>query len=101
MDKLLSAISLCRKAGKLKMGTDVVKEQIEQGTAKLVFTASDIAQRSRRQIDFACAKASLTAVSVPYTMEDLSMVTGKKYGILAVCDKGFADMIGGLVPPAG
>lgn len=101
MDKLLSAISLCRKAGKLKMGTDVVKEQIEQKTAKLVLTASDIAERSKRQIDFVCAKASLTAVSVPYTMEDLSMVTGKRYGILAVCDKGFADMIGGLVPPAG
>ncbi len=101
MDKLINAISLCRKAGKLKMGTDVVKEQIEKGKANLVLTASDIADRSKRQIEFICTKSSLPIKSVPYTMENLSVVTGKKYGILAVCDKGFAEMIGGLVPPAG
>lgn len=101
MDKLINAISLCRKAGKLKMGTEVVKEQIEGGTAKLVLTASDIAARSKRQIEFACAQKNLPVKVVPYTMENLSVVTGRKYGILAVCDKGFAEMIGGLVPPAG
>lgn len=101
MDKLMNAISLCRKAGKLKMGTDVVMEQIQGGTARLVLTASDIADRSRRQINFACARHKAPVKAIPYTMESLSVVTGKKYGILAVCDKGFAEMIGGLVPPAG
>ena len=35
-DKLLSALSLCRKAGRLKMGGDVVREEIMKGGARLV-----------------------------------------------------------------
>mgnify|MGYP000891906902 CR=1 FL=1 len=101
MDKLVSAISLCRKAGKLKMGTEAVKEQISEGNAKLVLTASDLADRSKRQIRFVCDQYKLPVAAIPYTMENLSVVTGKKYGILAICDEGFAEMIGGLVPPAG
>ena len=47
-DKLLSALSLCRKAGRLKMGGDVVREEIMKGGARLVLRdASPSVERAR------------------------------------------------------
>lgn len=96
-DRLMSAISLCRKAGKLKMGGDVVKEAALSGEARLVLIASDLAERSEKQIRQVCEGSGTRLESLPLTMEQLWQVTGKKYGILAVCDQGFAKMIDGLV----
>ncbi|RGX56863.1 MULTISPECIES: L7Ae/L30e/S12e/Gadd45 family ribosomal protein [Anaerotruncus] len=92
-DKLFSAISLCRKAGKLCMGMDVVKEKAFSGEAKLVLLASDVSERSERQARFACGDCGVRVAKLPYTMEELSRVTGKAYGILAICDGGFSRMI--------
>lgn len=98
-DKLISAISLCRKANKLKMGFDVVKEEAAKGTAVLVLLVRDLAPRSERQIRFSCEQSGTKVSVLPYTMEELSVITGRNYGILAVCDNGFAKMIEGLLPP--
>lgn len=96
-DKLMSAISLCRKAGKLKMGGDVVKEAVAAGEVFDVLLTSDLVERSDRQIRFSCEGSKAKILVLPYTMEELWSVTGKKYGILAVCDAGFARMIEGLL----
>ncbi len=96
-DRLLSAISLCRKAGKLKMGSDAVKEEVVDGSAALVLLANDLASRSDKQIRFICEHNKTKVRTLPYPMEELWQVTGKKYGILAVCDKGFAKMIENLL----
>ena len=95
--KLLSAISLCRKAGKLRMGMDVVREAVQDGSAKLVLLASDLAKRSEGQILAACEGRKVPVHTLPLDMEALWQVTGKKYGILAVCEDGFAKMIIGLL----
>lgn len=97
-DKLMSALSLCRKAGKLRMGTDVVKEEVGTGGAALVLVAADVAERTERQIRFVCEHNKVKVCKLPYSMEDLWQITGKQYGVYAVCDRGFAKMISGLIP---
>lgn len=42
-DRLLSALSLCRKAGRLTLGMDVCQQAAQDGTARLMLTASDLA----------------------------------------------------------
>lgn len=96
-DRLLSAVSLCRKAGKLLMGNDVVREAAQNGTAFLVLFASDLAPRSEKLVRLACGEKTPARV-LPFTMDELSNVTGRRVGILAVCEKGFAKMIGELLP---
>ena len=49
-DRLFSAISLCRKARRLRMGADVVRDNVLSGEAKLVLLTSDIAERSARHM---------------------------------------------------
>ena len=98
MDKLLGALSLCRKAGKLRLGGDVVRQEARTGGAKLVLLTSDVAERSARQTAAACQEGKVPLRRLPLDMGELSRVAGKEYGILAVCDAGFARMITGLLP---
>lgn len=98
-DRLLSALSLCRKAGRLKMGGDVAREEIYKGSARLVLLASDAAERTVRQMRFACEEGGVPLRMIPRTMDELWATAGKRYGVFAVCDSGFATMITGLLPP--
>mgnify|MGYP000821724493 CR=1 FL=1 len=58
MDKVISALSLSKKAGKLILGFDVVKESVQNKTAKLVVLASDVSFKTKKEIDFICRKGS-------------------------------------------
>lgn len=98
-DKLFSSLSLCRKAGKLRMGMDTVKEEILSGGTRLILLSSDISERSERQIRLACGETGARAVKISYDMLELSRITGKPYAIIAVCDEGFAGMLRKLLPP--
>ena len=93
MDKLLGAIGLCRKAGRLVMGTDPVAEEVAKGRVSLVLTASDFAPRSRKNAEQVCATHGVRLADLPYNMEQLGALMGKIYGVFAVCDPGFARMI--------
>ena len=97
-DRLLSALSLCRKAGRLTLGMDVCQQAAQDGTARLMLTASDLAPRSRRRIEETCEAVKLPIASLPYDMEQLWSVLGRRCGIVAVCDEGFANMVLGLLP---
>ena len=92
-ERLCAAISLCRKAGKLKCGGDVVRAEASAGRARLVLVCADVAERSVRLTREACQAGGVPLVRLPLSMEQLSRVTGRLYGILAVCDQGFAGMV--------
>lgn len=96
-DRLMGAVSLCRKAGRLRMGMDLVCEEVQKGGVRLVLVADGVSGRSERKVREVCEAGNVPVHRLPCTMEELSRVTGKKYGILAVCDEGFAGMIGGLL----
>lgn len=96
-EKLYSAISLCRKAGKLIMGSDVVKDAVLKKRAELILVCADIAPRTRRNVDDLCAQAQARLRQLPFTMDELAPITRKKAGVLAVSDKGFAEMIENLL----
>lgn len=51
MNKLMGLLSLCRKAGKLRIGSQPVKEAVEAGEAKLVLYAADFSPRSRGRME--------------------------------------------------
>ena len=53
-NKLLFALSLCRKAGALVTGFDPVKESVMTGKADLVLCAADAAERTLRHAQEFC-----------------------------------------------
>lgn len=90
--KWLGMLSLCRKAGRLKIGFEPVKDSIEAGEAKLVLFAGDFSPRSRERMERALAKSGDPPKSrtVEATMAHLAQVCGKQTGVVAVTDEGFA-----------
>jgi ribosomal protein L7Ae-like RNA K-turn-binding protein len=86
-------LSMCRKAGKLKCGMDIVKSACESGEAKAVFTASDLSPKSLKEIRFSCAKNGVKIYGLELTMQKAADTMGKKTGIFAVTDGGFAKAL--------
>ncbi|MEG0804163.1 MAG: ribosomal L7Ae/L30e/S12e/Gadd45 family protein [Pygmaiobacter sp.] len=92
-NKLLSAISLARKAGKLVMGFDAVKESLVKGHATLIFCAGDLSANTRKRVDRFCEDWDTQAKTLPLTQDELVEVCPKRTGVFAVIDKGFAKLI--------
>ena len=86
-------ISICRKAGKLKAGMDIVKSACDTGEAKAVFAASDLSPKSLKELRFAAARNDIPAYRLSMTMQQIADAMGKRSGILAVTDKGFAKSL--------
>ena len=83
-------LSMCARAGKLSMGMDMMKDACKNGNAKAVFTADDISEKSLKEDRYFCARYGVKCYALGLTMDDLATGLGKRTGILAVTDAGFA-----------
>lgn len=90
MNNKMGLISMCRKAGRLVMGMDMVRDACNTGTAKAVFAASDISPKSLKEIKFACARNGVKLYSLGLTMDQIGYDLGKRVGVVAMTDSGFA-----------
>ncbi|MBO5447939.1 MAG: ribosomal L7Ae/L30e/S12e/Gadd45 family protein [Ruminococcus sp.] len=81
---------MCRKAGKLAMGMDMVKDSCMNGSAKAVFAAADFSPKSLKEIKFACARYGVKLYSLDMTMDEIGSGLGKRTGVIAMTDSGFA-----------
>ncbi|MFT3950506.1 MAG: 50S ribosomal protein L7 [Oscillospiraceae bacterium] len=89
MNKIMSLLTVCRRAGKLALGADLVKDALKTGTAWGVFAASDLSEKSLKELRFHCARYSRPLFPLGMTMDEVSEQLGKRTGALAVCDAGF------------
>jgi len=93
MNKLLSTFSLCKKAGKLVLGFDAVKQSVMDGQACAVFTTRDLSLKTKKEISYFCEKAKTVRQDLPLTMEDMEKINKRKSGVLSVTEKGLAAKI--------
>ena len=93
-DRLLSLLGICRRAGRLVIGADPVKEAVETGKAFLVLGASDISQNTEKKIRATVeAKSNVQYRIVRRTKDEISFSLGKTCATLAVIDEGFAKKL--------
>ena len=98
MSSVMGILTMCRRAGKLRMGMDMAKDGCASGEAKCVLVADDISEKSLKEIRFVCAKyENIPVYSLGMTMDEVGIGLGKKIGIAAVCDKGFFKKIGSML----
>lgn len=83
-------LSMSRKAGKLVMGMDMVKDACSVGNAKAVFTAADISEKSLKEVRYTCAKYDVKLYALGMNMDEVAMGLGKRVGVVAMTDAGFA-----------
>lgn len=88
--KIISMISLCRRAGKLSMGFDMVKESCKAGKTKCIMLTSDLSPKSDERITAIATNKKVSVIRLGVDMMALSQVTGKQTGIIGIDDMGFA-----------
>lgn len=96
-DKMLSTIGLCKRAGKLVMGFDLVADALATGKAHSVFLCSDLSPKSEKSITRICEEWGEAPYALPLVMDEVAMIVGRRTGILAVTDAGLAKKLAGLV----
>lgn len=89
--KMLNLLMICRKAGKLVMGFDPSCEAAQKKTAKCILLACDVSKKTEKEVDFFCNKYNVRALKCRFSMEDVYSKLGRKSGILAIIDEGFAN----------
>ena len=90
MKNKLGILTMCAKAGKLSIGMDMMKDACKNGNAKGVFAASDISPKSLKEAKYYCARYEVPLWALEMTMDELMQGLGKRVGLMAVCDSGFA-----------
>jgi len=91
--KLLGALGLCKKAGKLIVGFDAVADAIRRGSAELLVLTGDLSPKSANRIKTLAGENKVRCLSLGTAMDDIERLLGKRAGILAVLDHGLAEVV--------
>jgi ribosomal protein L7Ae-like RNA K-turn-binding protein len=92
-NKSLTLLGFAAKALKLEYGMQKSIEAIKKNRSKLIVTANDLSQKSKKEILFYATKQNVRLITVTVTVEKLSAAVGRKCGVISVNDNGFADAI--------
>ena len=90
-DKFLSMLGIARKANMVSLGFNPVVDMLKTKKVKLIFIASDVSDKTRKNIKYEADKANVTIIDTPYTMEDFNRAVSKKAAVLSINDSGFKD----------
>ena len=96
MDKLLNLLGLCRRAGKLNIGNDLVIDDILNNKSRLVVMASDLSKNTEKKILLNCYRYNAKSIKINRTKDELSWAVGKYCGVASVIDSGFAKKLAQL-----
>lgn len=89
-DRLLAALALCRKAGKLAVGFDASIKALAAG-APLAVTASDISPRTLRALTD--SRGGERRLPIDRTQMQIETATGRRFVLAAVTDDGLAALV--------
>lgn len=93
MDKVLSLMGLCRRAGRLKAGFDACREASRNGKAALLIAAADVSPKTYKNLCYEADRAGIEAIRLWADMAELGRACGVRAGVAAVCDRGFAGAL--------
>lgn len=93
INKTLTLLGFASKALKLEYGMQKSIEALKKNRSKLIVTASDLSEKSKKEILFYANKQNIRLLTLDVTVENLSTAVGRKCGVISVNDNGFADAI--------
>ena len=93
-DRVLFALSLCRKAGALAAGFEKSCDAAAAG-APLVLLTADASPRTKRAATERCSGTKV--LELRETSRQLAQVTGKVFAVAAVTDQNLATLVAGAI----
>lgn len=89
--KLLGALGLAKRAGKLCTGFDAVCKAAAKGEAVLVFISADTSAKTAKRATAAC-QGHCQVLHICLSQNSIAAITHKPAGVLAVTDKDLATL---------
>ena len=90
---LAGTLTLCRRAGRLAVGYDQVKESVQKTDAFLILLAQDVSPKTAERVRFLAAGDGLPVYELPFSMDEMEQLLGKRIGVTAIADRGFAGSL--------
>ncbi len=99
-EKALPLLGIARRAGKLALGMDPAIEAMRKKEAELLLLSPELSPRSRKKILEEAERYGADRMEFPFGMDAICAALGKRSGIIAVCDGGFAGKLKELLASA-
>ena len=90
--KVLSMLGLCRRAGAVIIGTDLVTKALPSGKVKLVMYACDASANTEKKITDKCKFYKAKCVKVAFDGGEIAHAIGKQstVSVVGVTDENFS-----------
>lgn len=88
--RVLNAIGMCRRAGKLGIGADAALDGIRHG-APAVVMASDISEGTRNRIAGKCGRTKI--IELGCTMDEIEETVGRRFAVASINDENLARAV--------
>lgn len=93
-NKVLTLLGFASKVGRLSFGANETLNSVKSRKAKTVVTACDISAKSLKEISFFGEKENIPVLTLKgIDIENLSKAIGRRCGMVAVNDIGFAEAL--------
>ena len=89
--KVINLLTICRRAGKVIMGFDLVKEKAFNGDVFCILTATDLSPKSIKEVNFISQQTDIPFYQTEIEMSEFEKILGKRTGIIGIIDEGFSD----------
>lgn len=96
-ENLLHLLGLARRAGRLALGNEAVRDAVKRGRASLVLLAGDLSPKTASGLSPAARQAGVPVRKIRPKMDDIGAALGKRAGVIAVNDMGFAKKLLALI----
>lgn len=96
LQKTLSALGLCRRAGKCVFGTEIVCDALRtKQNVCLVVCPEDNSENTQKKLRDKCTYYKIELLQLPVSGEDFAKAVGKAghCAAMGVTDRGFSELI--------
>lgn len=100
--KAINLLTICRKAGRVIMGFDAVKDAALEKGVSCVIVSDDISLKTLKEVKFFCNNTHTKIIRLDIDSADVFDALGKEVVVMAIADYGFAkrfEELGTLVKP--
>lgn len=91
-NKLINILTICRKSGGIITGFDPVCEGVSEGKILIVLLASDISEKTEKEINFRLSE-KVRIIKTDITKKEYEFYLGKFCAVIGITNKGFSDKI--------
>lgn len=99
MKKFLFMLGLCRRAGEIIIGTDLVTKSLPSKRVKLVIYTSDASQNTEKKITDKCKFYGVECIKAECVSDIISNAIGKSGSVcvLGITDESFSNELKKLI----